>query len=80
MSKYKCTFEKALYCAWVDSELILDPKDYILYEDEFEFMGAVREDMRDACNTGDVQWKDSDIEWHIPNEFIQEWKSLKGLK
>lgn len=80
MSRYKCTIERSMYSAWVEGELHLDPENYLYCDDDIDLYNAVQEELYDACNTGDVIWKDSDCDFDIPKDFIDEWKSLKGLK
>lgn len=80
MSKYTCKSERTMYSAWVTSEVEVDPRDYLLYDDEEEFRDALWEDLSESCDTGNVRWKDSDFEINIPDELIQEWRKLKGYE
>ena len=43
-------------------------------------LDAVEEDLVKAADSGDIDIYDYDINFDIPNKFIEEWKSLKGLK
>lgn len=74
---YECSLIKRLIDSYVESELILDPEDYLYCEEEDELLLAVEMDLHDAMNTGDVQWDDSENNIKIPDEFIEEWKQLK---
>lgn len=79
MSKfYTCKIEKILYTSWVKSELYLSPEDYLFCEDESDLKYTVEEDLRCSLNIGDVEYKDYDIRFEIPQEFIDEWKQLKS--
>lgn len=74
---YECSLLKRLIDSYVESELILDPEDYLYCETEDELLLAVEIDLHDAMNTGDVYWDDSENNIKIPDEFIEEWKHLK---
>ena len=80
MSSYRCTIDRQLWSAWVESALHLDPADYLECEDVDELRDMVRDELYDSCDTGDVQWKDGDTDIEISSDFITEWKSLKGLE
>lgn len=77
MSKHACNVEQDLYYVWVQKEVMLDPKDYILYNDEDELRDALYEDLLDSCNLGEVRYKDCDRNVSIPDAFIEEWRELK---
>lgn len=77
--QYKCTLERCLFSAWVESELNLNPADYLHCDSEVELEDAIWEELYDNCDTGNVHWKDSDSDIVIPPEFVEEWRSLKGL-
>ena len=74
---YECHLTKRLIDSYVESELILDPEDYLYCETEDELLLAVEEDLHDAMNTGDVYWDDSESSVRISDGFINEWKHLK---
>ena len=79
MSKlYRCYLFKRLIDSYVESELILDPENYLYCETEDELLLAVEEDLHDAMNTGDVYWDDSESSVRISDGFINEWKLLKN--
>lgn len=79
MSKlYTCKIEKLLFSAWADSELELSPQDYLFCEDESDLIETVKDDLICSLNIGDVKYKDCDIMFEIPREFIDEWKKLKS--
>lgn len=79
MSKfYKCKIEKDLYSAWVESELELSPQDYLFCEDEDDLINSVEDDLRYSINIGNVQYKDWDFIFDIPQSFKDEWKQLKS--
>lgn len=71
---YECHLTKRLIDSYVESELILDPEDYLYCETEDELRLMVELDLNDAMNTGNVYWENS---IRIPDEFIEEWKHLK---
>lgn len=78
MSKlYTCKLEKLLFSAWVNTELELSSQDYLFCEDESDLRYTVEEDLRYALNMGDVQYKDCDLTFEIPQDFINEWNKLK---
>lgn len=74
---YECSLLKRLIDSYVESELILDPEDYLYCETEDELRLMVELDLHDAMNTGNVYWEDSENSIRIPDEFIEEWKHLK---
>lgn len=79
MSKlYRCYLFKRLIDSYVESELILDPENYLYCETEDELLLAVEEDLHDVMNTGDVYWDDSESSVRISDGFINEWKHLKN--
>lgn len=81
MSKiYTCKIEKLLFSAWVNSELELSPQDYLFCENEYDLRDTVADDLRCSINIGDVQYKDCDVLFEIPQEFIDEWKKLKQFE
>lgn len=74
---YECHLTKRLIGSYVESELILDPEDYLYCETEDELRLMVELDLNDAMNIGNVYWEDSENNIEIPDEFIEEWKHLK---
>lgn len=78
MSKfYTCKIEKLLFSAYAETALELSPQDYLFCEDESDLRYTVEDDLRYALNMGDVQYKDCDSTFEIPQDFIEEWKILK---
>lgn len=75
---YTCKLHKNFVEAYADSELELNPENYLYCDDEDELRDAVEEDLYDVMNTGDVDYDYSESEMNIPDEFIIEWKKLKG--
>lgn len=75
---YTCKLHKNFVEAYADSELELNPENYLYCDDEDELRDAVEEDLYDVMNTGDVDYDYSESEIDIPDEFIAEWKKLKG--
>lgn len=80
MTKYTCKSERTMFSAWVRSETIVDPTEYLLYDNEEELRDALWEDLYDSCDIGDVEYGDSDYTVTIPDELIQEWRKLKGYE
>lgn len=74
---YTCKLHKNFIDAYVDSELELNPENYLYCDDEDELFDAISDDLHDIMFVGDVDWVDSDTDVYIPDEFITEWKRLK---
>lgn len=78
MSKlYECSLFKRLVDAYIESELIISPEDYLYCETEAELSLEIQEDIQESMNTGDVSWDESENEVNIPEGFINEWRTLK---
>ena len=78
LNVYTCKLRKNFVEAYADSELELNPENYLYCDDEYELRDAIEDDLYDAMNTGDVEYDYSESEMDIPDEFIAEWKKLKG--
>lgn len=75
---YTCKLHKDFVDAYADSELELNPENYLYCDDEDELRDAIEEDLYDVMITGDVEYDYSESKMDIPDEFIIEWKKLKG--
>lgn len=80
MSNYICSCNKHITDAELNLDLELNPSDYLWCASKLEMLDAVEEDLVEAADSGDIDIYDYDINFDIPNKFIEEWKSLKGLK
>ena len=79
MADYWISYTKYITRARVNVDFSLSPKDFLECEDEDELKDMVKEHIWDNVEYGDVEVDDSESEFDIPDEFIKEWKSLKGL-
>lgn len=75
---YTCKLHKNFVEAYADSELELNPENYLYCDDEDELKDAIEDDLYDVMLTGDVEYDYSESEIDIPDEFIEEWKRLKN--
>ena len=79
MSNYKCSLTEYIIRAWADTELDLDPKDYLYCENFEDLKDSVREDLADSLDWDNMYIKETDSDYSIPDEFYKEWKKLKGF-
>lgn len=79
MSKHEVIFNRYIYRASMCVEFELDPADFLHCEDEDELKNAIYDIVYSETDTGDVCVDDSEVELNMDN-FLKEWKSLKGLK
>lgn len=76
---YSCQIVEEIYAASIESTHNLAPCDYLYCESEEELREEVYEDLLDYPNYGNVEVYDGETKVNIPDEFIQEWKFLKGI-
>lgn len=75
----KVTFGWNIYNAYTDEERELFPSDYLDCDTEGDLKGAIHDDLCDSSNLGAVILNATELEFELPDEFIAEWKRLKGL-
>ena len=80
MSKHTLTYNADIYSAFVNVDFELDPEDFLGIENENDLIDKVYDIIYSEVNMGDVQVDLSENEIINLTEFIEEWKSLKGLK
>lgn len=78
MSRHRIEFKKTISEAYIETERTLNPEDYLECEDEEELEDMVIEDILNTLDYGDINVEESKSELDL-DEFIAEWKSLKGL-
>lgn len=67
---------------WALSEVELNPSNFYNAKDEKELHDMVWEHIFDelSSDSGDINASEREVDYELPQEFIDEWKSLKGLK
>ena len=67
---------------WALSEVELNPSNFYDAKDVEELHDMVWERIFDelSSDSGDINVSEREIDYELPQEFIDEWKSLKGLK
>lgn len=67
---------------WALHEVELNPSNFYDAKDEEELQDMVWERISDEelSDSGDFNVKTREVDYELPKEFIEEWKSLKGLK
>lgn len=75
-------FRETINVGFVNSSLDLDPSDFLDCETLDDLYYYVKDyyysNPQNEYSLGDVSVEDSDIEYKIPDEFIEEWKKLKA--
>lgn len=79
MSEHWVEFNKYIWKGFIYSELELNPEDFLECKDEDELTDAIYDIVGMEIDTGDVQIDESESELKM-EDFLNEWKSLKGLK
>lgn len=75
-------FKETINVGVVNASLDLDPDDFLDCNTLDDLYYEVKEhyytNPQNEYNLGDVLIEDSDIEYKIPDEFIEEWKKLRA--
>lgn len=79
MSEHWVEFNRYFWKGFIHSELKLNPEDFLECKDEGELTDAIYDIISMEIDTGDVRIDESESEL-IMEDFLNEWKSLKGLK
>lgn len=77
MSEHWVEFNRYIWKGFIHSELKLNPEDFLECKDEGELTDAIYDIISMEIDTGDVRIDESEL---IMEDFLNEWKSLKGLK
>lgn len=80
MSKHEMPFRYDVHWGYIEKNLKLDPMDYIEYDDIDDIRAAIYDEIWDTINTGDLDVDQSELNYELPDEFIDEWEELKGYK
>lgn len=78
MSNYKVPYRYDVHWGFIDNQIELNPEDYLDY-DECELNDAVYDTICDSFSVGDLDIDQAEMDFSLPQEFIDEWKRLKGL-
>lgn len=67
---------------WALHSVELNPANFYDAKDEEELHDMVWDRISDEelSDAGEFNVKDREVDYKLPTEFIEEWKSLKGLK
>lgn len=67
---------------WALHTIELNPSNFYDAKDEEELHDMVWEKISDEelSDAGDFNINNREVDYELPKEFIEEWKSLKGLK
>lgn len=79
MSEHWIEFNRYVWRGFIYSSLKLNPEDFLECKDEGELTDAIYDIIGMEIDTGDVQIEESESELKMEG-FLNEWKSLKGLK
>lgn len=80
MSNYKVPYRYDVHWGFIDNQIELNPEDYLDYDDEYELNGAVYDTIWDSFSVGDLDIDQAEMDFRLPQEFIDEWKRLKGYE
>ena len=80
MSNYKVPYRYDVHWGFIDNQIELNPEDYLDYEDECELNDAVYDAIWDSFSVGDLDIDQAEMDFSLPQEFIDEWKRLKGYE
>lgn len=80
MSNYKVPYRYDVHWGFIDNQIELNPEDYLDYDDECELNDAVYDTIRDSFSVGDLDIDQAEMDFSLPQEFIDEWKRLKGYE
>lgn len=79
MSNYKVPYRYDVHWGFIDNQIELNPEDYLDY-DECELNDAVYDTIRDSFSVGDLDIDQAEMDFSLPQEFIDEWRRLKGYE
>ena len=80
MSNYKVPYRYDVHWGFIDNQIELNPEDYLDYDDECELNDAVYDVICDSFSVGDLDIDQAEMDFSLPQEFIDEWKRLKGYE
>lgn len=80
MSNYKVPYRYDVHWGFIDNQIELNPEDYLDYDDECELNDAVYDTIRGSFSVGDLDIDQAEMDFSLPQEFIDEWKRLKGYE
>ena len=80
MSNYKVPYRYDVHWGFIDNQIELNPQDYLDYDDECELNDAVYDVIWDSFSVGDLDIDQAEMDFSLPQEFIDEWKRLKGYE
>ena len=78
------SFEETINVGFINVSLDIDPHDFLNCETlddlEYDVKDYYYGNPQGEYSLGNVDVEDSTVECTIPNEFIEEWKKLKGYE
>ena len=80
MSNYKIPYRYDVHWGFIDNQIELNPEDYLDYNDECDLNDAVYDAIWDSFSVGDLDIDQAEMDFSLPQEFIDEWKRLKGYE
>lgn len=80
MSNYKVPYRYDVHWGFIDNQIELNPEDYLDYDDECELNDTVYDTIWDSFSVGDLDIDQAEMDFSLPQEFIDEWKRLKGYE
>ena len=80
MSNYKIPYRYDVHWGFIDNQIELNPEDYLDYDDECDLNDAVYDVIWDSFSVGDLDIDQAEMDFSLPQEFIDEWKRLKGYE
>lgn len=80
MSNYKVPYRYDVHWGFIDNQIELNPEDYLDYDDECELNDAVYDVIWDSFSVGDLDIDQAEMDFSLPQEFIDDWKRLKGYE
>lgn len=80
MSNYKVPYRYDVHWGFIDNQIELNPEDYLDYDDECDLNDAVYDAIWDSFSVGDLDIDQAEMDFSLPQEFIDEWKRLKGYE
>lgn len=80
MSNYKVPYRYDVHWGFTDNQIELNPEDYLDYDDECELNDAVYDVIWDSFSVGDLDIDQAEMDFSLPQEFIDEWNRLKGYE
>lgn len=73
-------FQYDVNWGYVEKSIDLEADDYLVCSTLRELEDAVWDDCRDLFSVGDLEIDQAEMTFQLPQAFVDEWKSLKGLK